>query len=1184
MKKLFLMVSALLTSSVMFAQWTKPTPKTSPVATDGSVHYLYNVEAEGFMIGANDWNTRVSISQDKGYKVRITEAIDPETNEPNGCYMIEDSVETKSNWYKMWGTSYDVVYTDYGSQGIQYYNTWNIIKGEGNNFELTLQALIDEFGCGKLGYSEIVDGSKANTRTWFWMDDVTYTNVEGEELPRFEGKFMTTWALVSPEDYNVWFEANKVYAAAQALKAEIDQVPEGFDVSTWNAVYNNTASTQEELEAALADLKNAELEYVAGQATVDNPKDMTGAIVNPNFDGIKFDGWKGSSFGAGGATDECGERYSMNYDTYQVIENIPNGIYRVNVNAFYRAGSIDNDWNTQDDPSKRYAKLYAASGADSLAVGIRSLSSVSTERTDLGGAAIGPDGRYAPNSMQDFVRYENAGIDMDNSLMIPVMDGKLKIGVTKNQLLDTDWTITDTWRLTFYGGDIAAYRMWSEDVLKAIAGDLQDYITEDTYYCRAEIANFQEALKAAREATTVEDIHANTIAMTEVTQRALASIDAYRDYATLVAQYCDGINDGTYDYNGSLWEDFCDYVQAEEENTLAPGELTGEEIAAKGVELQKMFEDAVKASITEGSDCTNMLVNPNFTDADGKGWTWVKNDNVTALNKRGGNAEFFCAEAYGGWDSNAGFLFDVYQEVTDVPDGIYQISANCFYRWADNGQFTGEEPVPAVIYMNDFQSPVQHIASNAVAAEDIMEDDGTTLKEGWYGSWVNTDGIGYVPNSMDAASNAFKKDMYKQTVYGLVEGGKMRIGIKKEVPTAENRHWCLWTNFKLTYAGKSAEAVSSVIESLLPNIEAYLDANKDGNITDPAALALEDAIDAANDAVNGSDGEEMYQAMIDLNAAYAAAQANAALVSQVQGIYDALASNTGDKVAEMDDDKLNDQYEKFFGVIDAEEHLELTSEALSQFLEDAKAFIAQVDDAYVAWQQETKYAEVAEIVADASDDAPAELTDYLVNPDLSTGNAEGWNLDIVTATNKGYQANSVYTGAENEEGYTPTCNQFIEVWRSGNSPILGDINQKIMLPAGTYKLTADIIASYQGDASAEVVGCYLYAGEARMQVGTGNGTPEHFELIFKVDEDKTLVQLGINCSETTNANWLAADNFTLTAYGKNSQIGTNGEENAIEGVIANRDEKAIYSLTGVRMNKISRTGLYIVNGKKVLVK
>lgn len=1114
--------------------------------------YVYNVEGNAFLCGSNAWGTQTSITNDGLLYVL--------TLQEDGSYSLKTSSGAKAGKY-VFRDNFSGCFIDMGSQGHEY---WNITRNASNGFYRFRSALSDtSWGQDSDDYDNLFFG-------WSGTGTIIDANINAAN----EG-IGIDWAFVSAEEYEKWHAIKPLYDASQFLKASIDKAKAeapNLDLSAEEAVYMNVESTVEEYNAAEASVREKLTAYNASLATVDNPSDATDLIINPNFDGIKFDGWKGSSFGAGGATDECGERYSMNYDTYQEIENVPNGVYRINVNAFYRAGSIDNDWNTQNDPSYRHAKLYAISGTDTLEVGIRSLASVSTENTELGGSLIGPSGnRYAPNSMQDFVRFENAGIDMDNNIVLPVLNGKLKIGVKKSTLIDTDWTITDTWRLTYYGNGLDAYQMWSEDVIKTIAGDLEDYITEDTYYCRAEIANFQEALKAAREAQTPEDIHTYTMAMTEVTKRALASIEAYNNYKALVDKYCEGISNGTYDYNGSLWEDFCDYVMAEEENTLQPGELTGEEIAAKGVELTKMFEDAVKASISEGDDCTDMLVNASFKEGF-KGWTNSKGETPVG-NQNCGLEICKNVEVYDN-------VVDVQQVVVDVPDGIYALTCQAFERPSGNGSFNGTEASKVFLFMNEFKTPVQNIVKDAMPEEDAVDKENCYITE-TTGAWpydYNVDGYGWVPNSVDGASYAFAAGRYMQTVYGLVEGGKMTIGLTSN---GQKAHWVLWAKFQLTYAGKSAEAVSNVIAATLPGIEEYLDQNKE-NLTVPAIEALKEAISDAQTAMDDTDGEAMFNALKNLNAAYEAAQANAAIVAKVQPIYDTLNGTTADQVSSIENDELSASYQKYYDIIDNEEYKEYTSEELTAFIDEANALIDEIHKAYVAWEQENTYAEIEGLVADATDADPVELTDYLVNPDMSTGNADGWTLDLTTYTNKGYQANNAYNGDLNEEtGYTPSCNQFIEVWRSGNAPILGNIYQEILLPAGTYTLGADMIASYQADSNAEVVGCYLYAGETHMQVGTGNGKPEHFELTFKLEE-KSLIKLGINCSEETNANWLAADNFTLTTYGKNSQKGENGEENAISSITTST-QKAIFDLTGRQVSKAQK-GLYIINGKKVVIK
>ena len=62
MRKLTLFVASLLVSVASFAQWTKPTaPAVTPMVV-GEECYLYNRDADGFLVGANDWGTRASVN------------------------------------------------------------------------------------------------------------------------------------------------------------------------------------------------------------------------------------------------------------------------------------------------------------------------------------------------------------------------------------------------------------------------------------------------------------------------------------------------------------------------------------------------------------------------------------------------------------------------------------------------------------------------------------------------------------------------------------------------------------------------------------------------------------------------------------------------------------------------------------------------------------------------------------------------------------------------------------------------------------------------------------------------------------------------------------------------------------------------------------------------------------------
>lgn len=72
MKKSLLLLATMLSTGTVFAQWTKPEVTAQDMTLNDTI-YLYNVEAGGFLLGANDWNTRASVGS-KGYKVIIKES------------------------------------------------------------------------------------------------------------------------------------------------------------------------------------------------------------------------------------------------------------------------------------------------------------------------------------------------------------------------------------------------------------------------------------------------------------------------------------------------------------------------------------------------------------------------------------------------------------------------------------------------------------------------------------------------------------------------------------------------------------------------------------------------------------------------------------------------------------------------------------------------------------------------------------------------------------------------------------------------------------------------------------------------------------------------------------------------------------------------------------------------------
>lgn len=184
-------------------------------------------------------------------------------------------------------------------------------------------------------------------------------------------------------------------------------------------------------------------------------------------------------------------------------------------------------------------------------------------------------------------------------------------------------------------------------------------------------------------------------------------------------------------------------------------------------------------------------------------------------------------------------------------------------------------------------------------------------------------------------------------------------------------------------------------------------------------------------------------------------------------------------------------------------------------------------------------------------DPAADLTDYFditnaMAPYLCTGSLKDW-------TNNGMYTNYSNGGAP----YTNTADgarvdfPFIERWvSSGNSLANTKIEQTMSeLPNGTYYIRGSFIACQQANGSLDVSGVTFYAGDNEVTVATANGTPERYSL--KVEVTDGTLTYGLK-TVSTNANWIAMDNFSLLFVGTEDEyydLATN--ENPVRVPISN---------------------------------
>jgi hypothetical protein len=465
MKQKLLLVSAammLMASSAFADGWVKPVvPTPDPVepSFDGtSVYMLYNPEAQGYLVAGNDWGTRACValkdSVPAGYVFQF-----PPVSE--GIVEMLDSCEVKGagKWLNMFNDgAKDNTYMDMGNQTPVEKKYWIFTKIEGENayhiqnvnyrtvhfdstFYLGCATSMPRGGTGAISLDLIPEDSVAYTK-WYFV----------------EPRAIQAAAKVIKAQLNAYNLAMQLDAA---IKAALAKYP-SLDVADEQAVFNNTESTAEALQAAIESVetkvKTQDAIEAQNTASATNPANLTSMIENASFDVQEdFHGWSGSGWNAGGTKSTCAERYGGNsiFDTWQEIKNLPNGVYALSASGFYRVGSHENSYNVykSGDPVQKNLKLYAvnytAEGNDTSTVampniftGIQPNNSLVSGNNQEVNVVDGGNTYYVPNTMAAAVAYFEAGYFNNTTVMFEVTEGTIKIGAYKrSNAADNDWCI-----------------------------------------------------------------------------------------------------------------------------------------------------------------------------------------------------------------------------------------------------------------------------------------------------------------------------------------------------------------------------------------------------------------------------------------------------------------------------------------------------------------------------------------------------------------------------------------------------------------------------------------------------------------------------------------------------------------------------------------------------------------------
>ena len=1168
--KSLLLSGALLIAGTAMAGITerqKPAFAADPIEpfTDNATSmYMYNVGAKKFFAAGNDWGTCASIS-DEGYRVYFEQFLVDGAWDGSTVY-FRDSCLAKSGERKdvFFDNNSGYVYVDRGSQGNMY---WKMEKGENGAYRFSMAE-------NNPNYNDWQVAADSLGRTYFgWRaNGADGTRAKAFILPT--DSTCVDWTFHTVAAYNAYQQDLNVFNASESLKEVLlSAIEMGLTLTEQEAVYNNAASTIEEIDAAVVAVKAALAAAEEESVDPSAPVDKTSFIVNASFDDNKKDGWTGTSGAAGNGTYEF---YEKDFDLYQVIEGLPNGVYAVSAQSYLRTG-----W-AGDDSYNRYIKgidndavLYAANGLDSLTVQVPYIyAGASTEK--LGGAesevALETGNIYIPNNMEAAsIYFANpvVGPNYKRTVMIAVLDGTLKIGTRQDSHHSGYWFEMDNWTLQYYGKKGAAYTMLLENALAnaPVFGD-------DTEATVGMVDAYNE-LVAGLSASTYEESVAALAALNAAVANLNENVTLWKHFKDSLALGAEMPAKGGY--AGEAADALVDYAEFDGADYAEAMELTNEELKAELVKLGELIE-ACKRGIQEGTEIhREYLYNWDFEDTadgknDGRGWEgeW---------GAYGGPSNNKCMEAY---DNN----WDVHQDVLNAPVGLYEVTLQGFYR-KDRGNtawdlwHNGGQVCPGEVYFNNHTDELKCVFEEPVNSKENIYSGSTSGNEGDWCQFENPelpgDSLCY-PNTMTSAGEAFSAGMYKSTASGIVakKGDPFVIGVRGKKVSAT---WAIWDNFRIVYWGTNAE-------KLLPHVNKGIEdakANLAKNITADAYAAVSAAIATAETAAAEQDGQAMFDALVAL---YDSNDAVKAVVASLDSLYESAG--------------------KLFEVIAISE---APAEVIVAAENLATEVITKIDEHNITADEVASYKDQLavmnvklQIKGNGTDAAPESMTHLLSTPDFDldgANSAEGW----INATGS--------TGADD----TQKSVLAYEYWRASF-----DMHQDLIgLPAGTYRIEVSAFVRHEGTGDCGVE-CYE-TGEihptAQVYAVSSNGeycqniTPwaagawtedqgitdgitsveglnatyygpsnvvNSVSLFFEAGAYRNVLyanvgedgKLCIGLRNTESDQWVVMDNVQLYYLGANSEYADDAA--GIEGVLNSTKavKSAIFTVNGAQVNKLQK--------------
>ena len=996
------------------------------------------------------------------------------------------------------------------------------------------------------------------------------------------------------------------------------------------AKYEDGEYTTEEAVAEYAALGQAIIDFEMSFLEGDTGIDVTETYVkNPSVrTKAATEGWTITVTNNANAMPawghDCIEFWSCDFNMSQTLTDLPNGKYVVKLQGFYREAGNDGGSRHAAGTEEITAELFANNNS------VKFTSIYAYTAAEMG---------VTVNLNQGYVDgLQSAGIAFstenpltgkyyyaDNELTVIVTDGTLTFGARNASNVGNRWCIFRDFQLFYYGNfpgvnlygkmeDIKAYMANNPGAIPyAVQKQLEAYMDEKLDY------TIQDAYEDA-------EVNAVLFELDEMWAEALKAAELLKSLQATA----DKIQNELFalDYPGKSELDAAlialePYFDAASTVNTYEGLLAIEAEVNAAIRAYYMSQVATPET---AADYTVFLPNPNF---EVKGdWTWevvgsgrdqwsggCRPTSEGGASRQGVNLW--------GWGITS---IDVHQVLTDLPDGLYKVSAELITQ-------TG--------YATD-----QHVyasSANRVVSENLAVEGWDTYE---WAELVTTD-------------------------FAVVVGGRLTVGAESSMGGSNSEGWFQATNFQLRYHGPAtAEQLKAAWESTEARANEALEillASDKGELVaamaEAAALAAEEKygdacakvfplLDEMNPVITTTknfyggyyaklDTIRQYDAYDGCEMVYSFADAAIALADAI------LTADTTTNVVFTELDNILHAYANYAAALrDAENAMKdetagYEEKYITYFKEQVinpqvEALTAEFSTVEYCDEQTTilkkATSQFTQSVNINREIEEGDVTYLISNPtiDVVEGeDLEGWVVLKNNAQNCGTNKGEHYSGVASDT--------YLDAWHPSTGVMNATFYQELLgIPDGTYKLTvaartdgenvnifaataydiadestlfvpvtnngafrggiwmADSLAWEAAGAPADDLDqvkkdfpCFMARPDS---TGFGEGYGWNWIVVENIEVTEHYLCIGITAdSELTGANftayWMGADDWKLELVKKSetqSEFNPFAEVENIE--VATPELKVIYDLFGRRIDAVTTSGIYIINGKKVLIK